>query len=121
MRGYLARGILSRDVSDLLRQKAQSLNVTCFDGLIEYIDNCDKWWELLGSGYAKPYHDAGDKRFDEMLSVVEWFASWRADIEKVPGTTKKGRAKMFVSRQTWWALVRGLLSPLRFLCLPSCS
>eukprot|EP01043_Picozoa_sp_COSAG02_P127132 COSAG02_NODE_64459_length_260_cov_0.956522_1_plen_35_part_01 len=35
MRGYLARGILSRDVSDLLRQKAKELNVTCFDGLIE--------------------------------------------------------------------------------------
>lgn len=72
-----------------------------------YIENCDKWWELLGSGYAEPYDRADDPRFEEMLEVVDWFATWKEDIDQLSGsTTAKGRAKMFVSRQTWWALVR---------------
>jgi len=42
-----------------------------------------------------------------MLESLAWFKQWREDVYRLPVNERrspKGRASMFLSPQTWWAL-----------------
>jgi len=71
MRGYLARGILCQDVTNLLRRKQKESGGQAFNGLIQYIEMCDVFWENLGSGYAATYFEADDPRLEKLAGVVD--------------------------------------------------
>jgi hypothetical protein len=109
MRAPLARGALSKIVAQVLRTKAAQENRTCWNSTIEFIEASDTWFTHVGSGYAKPYTQADDPRLAELRKSCEWFESWYENVKAIPegqgdSFTKKGKEKMFMSRQTFWAL-----------------
>eukprot|EP01047_Picozoa_sp_COSAG01_P029851 COSAG01_NODE_2062_length_8513_cov_8.566556_1_plen_80_part_00 len=55
-----------------------------WNSIAEFIENSDKLWVNVGSGYAKPYAAKDDPRIAEMLSALGWFQEWRDDVYAVP-------------------------------------
>ena len=106
MRGYLATGILSQPVADVLKEKARQENTTTFNSLIEFIEQSDKWWKVVGSPYSKPVLSDADPRLDELRSSFDWFDDWYNQIKSLPlgQFSAKGKEKMFVAKKTFWAL-----------------
>lgn len=107
MRAPLARGAMSKIVAKVLRKKAEQEKKTCWNSTIEFIEATDTWFTHAGSGYAAPYTSATDPRLEEMRKACEWFENWFEDISAIPlgaSFTKQGKEKMFMSRQTFWAL-----------------
>mgnify|MGYP006879056040 CR=1 FL=1 len=111
MRGYLARDILSSDVSNLLREKGRLEKTDCWNGLADFIANCNDWWEMLGSGMAVTYTDAEDERLQKLLDIVSFFDKWEAQVAGIPLHAEPfnlqsaaERNRLFLSNQTMWAL-----------------
>lgn len=111
MRGNLARDILSADVANALRQKAKEQGKTCWNGLIEFIEQCDSWWNRLGSGWAPTYTSADDPRLRELYTIVAWFSEWESDVNNIKLgaepfklSSVSERNRMFISQKTMWAL-----------------
>ena len=113
MRGYLARDILSSDVSNLLREKGKLEKTDCLNSLANFIANCNKWWEMLGSGMAVTYTstDEEDERLQKLLDIVSFFEKWEARVAGIPLHAEPfnlesvaERNRLFLSNQTMWAL-----------------